>query len=105
VLWGKQNLVRPFHPAPVDLFLNADGSWWGIRESKHPRQHCGTNPRPRAICDAISINDSWPKLRWKILFTPQKETGVSRQKKETERFRNIDPTNNGGLGMRKPEKS
>ncbi|MDP6526682.1 MAG: hypothetical protein QGH15_20950, partial [Kiritimatiellia bacterium] len=26
VLWGKQNLVPPFHPAPVDLFHNADGS-------------------------------------------------------------------------------
>jgi len=59
----------------------------------------------RAICAVIPPNDSWPKLRWKILFTPQKETGVSRQKKETERFRNIDPTKNGRLGMRKPEKS
>ena len=26
MLWGKQNLVPPFHPAPVDLFHNADGS-------------------------------------------------------------------------------
>jgi hypothetical protein len=59
----------------------------------------------RAICAVIPPNDSWPKLKWKILFTPQKETGVSRQKKETERFRNIDHTKNGGLGMRKPEKS
>ncbi|MDP6525001.1 MAG: hypothetical protein QGH15_12335, partial [Kiritimatiellia bacterium] len=30
VLWGKQNLVPPFHPAPVDLFHNADGSLIGI---------------------------------------------------------------------------
>ncbi|MDP6525116.1 MAG: hypothetical protein QGH15_12925, partial [Kiritimatiellia bacterium] len=30
VLWGKQNVVPPFHPAPVDLFHNADGSeMWG----------------------------------------------------------------------------
>ncbi|MDP6526668.1 MAG: hypothetical protein QGH15_20875, partial [Kiritimatiellia bacterium] len=25
-LWGKQNLVPPFHPATVELFHNADGS-------------------------------------------------------------------------------
>ncbi len=68
-----------------------------------PDHHAGS--ARRAISVGMSINDSWPKLRWKILFTPQKGTGVSRQKKETERFRNIDPTKNGGLGMRKPEKS
>jgi hypothetical protein len=66
--------------------------------------HCGKRSIG-AITVVISINDSWPRLRWKNLFTPGKETGGSRKEEETERFRNIDPTNNGGLGMRKPEKS
>ncbi|MDP6524197.1 MAG: hypothetical protein QGI24_03890, partial [Kiritimatiellia bacterium] len=32
-LWGKQNLVPPFHPAPVDLFHNADGSYQVVMDS------------------------------------------------------------------------
>ena len=57
------------------------------------------NALVRAISAALPINDSWPKLSSKILLTPEKETGVSRQTEGTERFRNIDPTKNGGLGL------